>query len=139
MLSSYIALLLIPSSFALLGIGSQQSVAVTGQLLCNGQPASGIRIKLYDDDLTVDSKMDEQYTNNAGVFTVSGSSREVTSIDPKINIYHKCNYYMLCYRKLSISIPSNYVSYGSTARTTYNVGTINLNNQFSGETIDCLN
>jgi hypothetical protein len=35
-------------SDGLLGIGSSQSVDVQGILTCNGQPASGILVKLYD-------------------------------------------------------------------------------------------
>ncbi len=31
-------------------IGRAQSIAVTGQLMCDGQPASGVKVKLYDDN-----------------------------------------------------------------------------------------
>jgi hypothetical protein len=32
--------------------GTVQSAAVRGQLLCNGKPASGVKVKLYDEDDT---------------------------------------------------------------------------------------
>ncbi|EYC11811.1 hypothetical protein Y032_0049g1786 [Ancylostoma ceylanicum] len=140
MRSVYFSLLLLPSCAALFGfIGREQSVAVTGRLICNGVPASGVRVKLYDKELTVDSKMGETRTDSNGIFTLSGRKREVTNIDPKVNIYHKCNYYGFCYKKLGISIPSNFITDGGSPRSTYNIGTINLNNRFSGESIDCIN
>ena len=48
--STYFFLLfaLISSTSALLGIGRTQSVAVSGRLICNGQPASGVKLKLYE-------------------------------------------------------------------------------------------
>jgi hypothetical protein len=33
-----------------LGIGRQQSAGVKGQLVCDGKPAAGVKVKLYDDD-----------------------------------------------------------------------------------------
>ena len=41
---------LFASASALLGlIGSKQGVTVTGRLICNGQPASGVLVKMYED------------------------------------------------------------------------------------------
>ncbi|KAK6738132.1 hypothetical protein RB195_020317 [Necator americanus] len=139
MRSIHAFLLFVPSCVGLLGIGREQSVAVTGRLICNGMPASGVKVKLYDKELTVDSKMAESQTNYNGIFMLSGRKREITNIDPKVNIYHKCNYNGFCYKKLGIRIPSNYITDGSSPRSTYDIGTINLNNKFSGESIDCIN
>lgn len=36
------------TAYALLGIGRTQSTAVRGQLMCNGRPASGVKVKLYE-------------------------------------------------------------------------------------------
>ncbi|KHJ93719.1 Transthyretin-like family protein [Oesophagostomum dentatum] len=136
---TYFSLLFIPTCAALLGMGREQSVAVTGRLMCNGMPASGVKVKLYDKEMTLDRKLDESTTNSSGMFMMSGRKREVTNIDPKVNIYHRCGYYGPCYKKLGINIPQNYVTDGATPRSAYNIGTINLNNQFSGESIDCIN
>nr|CDJ92750.1 Transthyretin domain containing protein [Haemonchus contortus] len=131
---------LIPSCTALLGIiGREQSVAVTGRLICEGRPAGDVKVKLYDKELFFDSKLDEVRTNRNGEFRVSGHKREITTIDPKVNIYHKCNYNGFCYKKLSITIPDNFVSDGALPRATYDIGTINLANKFKGESIDCIN
>lgn len=49
----YLSLLLVPSCAALFGfIGREQSVAVTGQLICNGVPMSGVKVKLFDKELS---------------------------------------------------------------------------------------
>lgn len=39
---------LVSTSYALLGVGRTQSVAVSGRVICNGQPASGVKLKLYE-------------------------------------------------------------------------------------------
>ncbi|KAK6026806.1 Transthyretin-like family protein [Ostertagia ostertagi] len=40
----------------------------------------------------LDKKLDEGRTDGQGWFRLSGSKREITTIDPKVNIYHKCGY-----------------------------------------------
>ncbi|VDK65402.1 unnamed protein product [Cylicostephanus goldi] len=70
---------------------------------------------------------------------MSGRKREITNIDPKVNIYHRCNYFGACYKKIGIHIPPQYVTDGPNPKDTYNIGNINLNNQWSGETVDCIN
>ncbi|PIO74257.1 Transthyretin-like family protein [Teladorsagia circumcincta] len=118
----------------------------------------------------LDSKLDETRTNGNGEFRLSGHKREISTIDPKVNIYHKCNYHGIrdyssmkvkrnewnspehvslsrlyhmvptfCYKKLSITIPDNFVTSGGVPRATYDIGTINLANKFKGESIDCIN
>ncbi|RCN35818.1 Transthyretin-like family protein [Ancylostoma caninum] len=87
-----IFLSLVASSLALLGIGSQQSVAVTGKLNCDGKPAVGVKVKLYEKESLIDVKMDEGKTNKDGEFHLSGHKTEISKIDPKVNIYHKCNH-----------------------------------------------
>ncbi|VDO89349.1 unnamed protein product [Heligmosomoides polygyrus] len=135
-----LALLLVPCCLAVFGfIGRDQSVAVTGHLTCDGMPASGVRVKLYEDEITIDSKLAENRTDASGQFLVSGGKIAVTDLDPKIDIYHKCDYDGPCYKKLVINIPGSYLTDGTVPRTTYDVGTINLANQFSGLTTDCIN
>ena len=91
---------------AILGIGRQQSVAVSGRLICNGQPASGVKVKLYDVEvskcllifsffsllktiLALDRLLQEGQTDQNGAFRVGGSATEISNIDPKLNIYHR--------------------------------------------------
>ena len=103
----WIFLAFIPPSFSLFNyFGGTQSVAVTGWLTCNRSPASGVKVKLYDVNtcwfgiyekikcITVylDHFLGEQLSNSTGGFYVQGSENSVTTIAPKLNIYHKCNY-----------------------------------------------
>ena len=85
-----------------------------------------------------DSKLDESRTSSDGTFSVSGTYRDITTLDPKVNIYHSCNYNGPCSKKVTINIPDYAVASGSSATTNYDIGTINLANQFSGETTDCI-
>ncbi|KIH52150.1 Transthyretin-like family protein, partial [Ancylostoma duodenale] len=126
-----ILLSFVASSLALLGIGSQQSVAVKGKLICDGKPAVGVKVKLYEKESLLDVKMDEGKTDRNGEFLLSGYKTEISTIDPKVNIYHKCNHIGLCYRKFGITIPDDYITKGKTPKKTYDIGTINLANKFT--------
>ncbi|CAO4379836.1 unnamed protein product [Caenorhabditis nigoni] len=123
----------------ILGIGSTQSVAVSGRLICNGRPAANIKLKLYENEILFDRLIQEGRTDSNGQFIVSGSKREITTIDPKLNVYHKCNYNGLCDQKFTIKIPKDYVTSGDRASRTFDIGTLNLANNFPGQSTDCIN
>ncbi|CAJ0598052.1 unnamed protein product [Cylicocyclus nassatus] len=72
----------------------------------------GVEIKLYEKGVFVHRKLDEVTTDNNGSFTVSGTAKEFSKIDPQLNIYHRCNYKGPCYQKLTIKVPSKYISKG---------------------------
>ncbi|EPB77635.1 Transthyretin-like family protein [Ancylostoma ceylanicum] len=130
----------LPYSSCLFGfIGRQQSVAVKGVLECNGKPAANVKVKLYEKEIFFDRKMDEKRTDSSGSFHLSGSKREITNIDPKVNIYHKCNYAGPCYKKIAITIPDNYITWGDRPRSTFDIGRLNLAGKMKGESIDCIN
>ncbi|CAL2050496.1 unnamed protein product [Caenorhabditis brenneri] len=120
-------------------IGTEQSVAVTGKLTCNGEPAAHVRVKLYEKEATLDVLLSEGTTDENGEFKLQGHKVEVSTIDPKLNIYHKCNYKGICYQKSSLTIPDNFITEGEIPQKTFNVGVINLANKFSGDSTDCLN
>uniref|UniRef100_A0A914M785 Uncharacterized protein n=1 Tax=Meloidogyne incognita TaxID=6306 RepID=A0A914M785_MELIC len=110
----------------ILCLGTKQSAAVRGNLICNGKPSVNTKVKLYDQD--------------KGHFELSGSETEVTDIEPKVNIYHNCNDELTpCLLKISIEIPDDYITQGSKPKKTFNVGTLNLEGKFSGQTRDCFN
>ncbi|KAK5983137.1 TransThyretin family domain [Trichostrongylus colubriformis] len=132
-------LTLFPLCDSIFGIGRLQSIAVEGTLNCNGQPMKDVKVKLYDKGLIFDSKLDQKRTNGQGRFRVSGSKREITRIDPKVNIYHKCDYKGPCYKKISLDIPKKYITKGDKPFQTYNIGDLNLASKFKGQTIDCIN
>ncbi|CAA91371.1 Transthyretin-like family protein [Caenorhabditis elegans] len=120
-------------------IGSVQAVRVTGKVTCNGQPAENIKVKLYEKEIVLDKLLDEKSTDGRGSFTLAGNKKELTAIDPHVNIYHKCNYNGVCYKKLKIKIPKSFISEGETADRTFDIGELNLAGSFSGESTDCLN
>ncbi|KAH7723193.1 CRE-TTR-8 protein [Aphelenchoides avenae] len=127
---------------ALPSIGTTQSSAVRGVLMCNGKPSAGTKVKLYDDDrgVDLDDLMDEGVTDSEGRFELKGHETELTSIDPKLNVYHDCNDEDVpCLKKFSVTIPDDYITEGATPTKTFDVGVLNLAGKFSGESRDCLN
>ncbi|GMT15594.1 hypothetical protein PFISCL1PPCAC_6891 [Pristionchus fissidentatus] len=120
--------------------GTVQSASVKGKLTCNGQPAGDIKVKLYDvDTFDPDDLMAEGVSKADGTFALAGSEKENTKIDPKVNIYHKCNHKGLCMKKIAVIIPKDFVSEGEVAERVFDIGEINLAGRFSGESTDCIN
>ncbi|GMS85820.1 hypothetical protein PENTCL1PPCAC_7996, partial [Pristionchus entomophagus] len=128
-------------SFASAGlIGSAQSIAVSGKLMCNDKPAGHVKIKLFDEDSLYDDKLDEGESAANGIFRLAGTDNEVTRLDPKINIYHDCDDGLTpCQRRITIFIPKKYISKGQIATQTYDAGVIQLAGKFAGEKRDCIN
>ncbi|KAI1715213.1 transthyretin-like family domain-containing protein [Ditylenchus destructor] len=127
---------------ALPSIGTTQSAAVRGVLECNGKPSVGTKVKLYDVDrgVDLDDLMDEGVTDSDGRFELRGHETELTSIDPKVNIYHDCNDETVpCLKKIAIVIPDEYITDGEIPKKTFDVGKLNLAGTFSGESRDCFN
>ncbi|VDK47312.1 unnamed protein product [Anisakis simplex] len=143
MIKSLLLLICLPVAFCALGglIGRTQSSAAKGILKCNGKPARGVQVKLYDDDrgVDMDDLMGEATTDQNGYFEVSGSNAEMSTIDPKINIYHDCNDgWKPCQRKVTIMLPDGFVSDGARPKKIYDAGTLELAGKFPGESRDCL-
>uniref|UniRef100_A0A0N5A6H1 Transthyretin-like family protein n=1 Tax=Parastrongyloides trichosuri TaxID=131310 RepID=A0A0N5A6H1_PARTI len=123
-------------------IGRTQSAGVRGRLICDGKPASGVLVKLWDEDDTpgdADDLMAKGKTDRDGNFELKGHTDEMTPIDPKLNIYHDCNDGLKpCQRKFTIKLPNSYISSGKNPKKIYDAGTIQLAGKFPGETRDCL-
>nr|CDJ84225.1 Transthyretin domain containing protein [Haemonchus contortus] len=119
--------------------GRQQSVAVTGKLLCGSKPASGVLVKLWDEDdgPDPDDLLDEDHTKSDGTFTLKGMEKEVSKIDPVFKIYHDCDDGIKPgKRKVKFYIPKSYISVGSTAKRTFDIGVLNLETKFPKEERD---
>ncbi|VDD85115.1 unnamed protein product [Enterobius vermicularis] len=134
---------LIVATEAALGglLGRTQSSGAKGILTCNKRPAAGVLVKLYDDDRGIDTDdlMATTKTDSRGYFELEGYTSEITTIDPKINIYHDCNDELKpCQRKITIYVPDKYVSSGKKAKAIYDAGTIELGGKFKGESRDCI-
>ncbi|KAK5984400.1 Transthyretin family and Immunoglobulin fold domain-containing protein, partial [Trichostrongylus colubriformis] len=70
-----------------------QSAGVKGTLLCGDRPLANTKVKLYDDDTgpDLDDLLAEGTTDSMGQFLLYGSTSEIMTIDPKLNIYHDCD------------------------------------------------
>ncbi|CAJ0598900.1 unnamed protein product [Cylicocyclus nassatus] len=123
-----------------LSLGRTQSTAVEGILMCGEEPAREVLVKLYEHDtFTPDELMDSTESDKHGKFIVSGSAEEIGSIEPKINIYHDCNDGIKpCQRKLTVFVPSAYITSAKRPAKTFNMGILQLEGVFDGETRDCL-
>ncbi|CAK5078612.1 unnamed protein product [Meloidogyne enterolobii] len=107
----------------------RQSAGVRGVLFCGNKPASGMLVKLFDEDdgPDPDDELDSAYTDNQGRFELSGSTMELTNIDPELRIYHDCNMHVpLCKREWVIRIPDKYISSGTSAKRFMELGAVNL-------------
>uniref|UniRef100_A0A914Q591 Uncharacterized protein n=1 Tax=Panagrolaimus davidi TaxID=227884 RepID=A0A914Q591_9BILA len=121
------------------GIGRSQTVSVMGSLKCNGKPAAGILLKLYDHDtFTFDDKLASGRTDHNGDFQITGTGHEFSRITPKFKIYHDCDDWLPCQRKITITIPKNYISNADYATEPYNIGIMELSGKFGGEKRDCI-
>ncbi|CAI2348945.1 unnamed protein product [Caenorhabditis sp. 36 PRJEB53466] len=122
-----------------LAIGFTQSVAVKGKVICNDEPARDVRIKMYDKDLLVDTKLDDKTSDSNGEFYVTGGDSEISSIDPRVNIYHDCDDgWTPCQRRLTIGVPDKYITNGDKPAKVFDLGTIQLAGKWAGETRDCI-
>ncbi|VDN50470.1 unnamed protein product [Dracunculus medinensis] len=122
-------------------IGTMQSAGANGTFVCNGRPEANVLVKLYDQDrlLSTDDLMGETKTDRNGYFRVVGKIREISTIDPKLNVYHDCNDgWKPCQRKFSIKLPDSYVTNGDIPRRIYDVGRMELAGKMPGEERDCL-
>uniref|UniRef100_A0A914DWQ1 Uncharacterized protein n=1 Tax=Acrobeloides nanus TaxID=290746 RepID=A0A914DWQ1_9BILA len=104
--------------------GSLQSAGARGQLLCDGKPASGVRVELYDEDRSdSDELLGQNISSSDGSFHVSGSTSEFSSIDPKLIIHPNC---VGGSDPISIYIPDEFITEGSQADKIYDAGTLEM-------------
>nr|ADN00775.1 transthyretin-like protein 1 [Teladorsagia circumcincta] len=119
----------------------QQSVAVTGKLMCGPRPASGVSVKLWeeDDGPDPDDLLDQGHTSPQGTFTLKGTERELTTIDPALKIYHDCDDGIKPgKRKVKFRIPDSYITNGPVAKRTFDIGVLNLETIFAKEERDLI-
>ncbi|CEF69427.1 Transthyretin-like family-containing protein [Strongyloides ratti] len=107
----------------------QQAVGAKGKLFCGSKPAVGVKVKLWDED--------EGVTDMNGNFSLQGSTRELTTIDPVFKIYHDCDDSIIPgKRKVKFRIPSQYIFAGNTPKYSIDFGILNLETIFVGEERD---
>ncbi|GMR39254.1 hypothetical protein PMAYCL1PPCAC_09449 [Pristionchus mayeri] len=125
--------------FALFGCAlamRDQSIAVTGKLVCGDKPASGVRVKLWEEDTgpDPDDLLDQGYTDTDGSFSLQGGTAELTPIDPVFKVYHDCDDGILPgARKVKFGLPKSYITAGKVPKKTFDIGIINLETIFKQE------
>ncbi|EGT33538.1 CBN-TTR-1 protein [Caenorhabditis brenneri] len=127
-------------------IGRLQSVAVSGQLKCDGKPAVGLRVDLMESDNNLeesgiiddDDFMNYVISDDSGSFSVNGSEIEISGIEPYVNIFHKCDDGMSpCQRVLRINVPKSATVWGDTPTEVFSIGTFELSGKVLGERRSC--
>ncbi|KAK0420996.1 hypothetical protein QR680_015011 [Steinernema hermaphroditum] len=133
-----VVILFLPYSKALFNsIGTVQSTSVKGKLICEDSPAGNISVTLYNSNILKDTLMARGRTNANGEFELSGHATEISSIDPRVYIYHKCgkNDFMInpfnCNRQVKIHIPDEYTTDGKEPKRVFNLGVIQLAARFN--------
>uniref|UniRef100_A0AC35GGW7 Uncharacterized protein n=1 Tax=Panagrolaimus sp. PS1159 TaxID=55785 RepID=A0AC35GGW7_9BILA len=139
----FLVFVIFVSSFFIFGTAiNTQSSGAKGILQCNSMPEANTIIKLFDDDSGIDDDdlMGSTRSNKDGKFEISGYEDELTPIDPKLIIYTDCNDGPKpCQRKITVKIPSIYITSGKIAKKIYDAGVIQLSGTFPGEERDCIN
>ncbi|CAI4226739.1 unnamed protein product [Auanema sp. JU1783] len=134
-------LLILIALFGMTVAMRQQAVGIKGKLMCGPQPASGVKVKLWDEDdgPDPDDVLDEGYTAGDGSFQLQGSERELTNIDPVFKVYHDCDDGIKPgQRKVKFRIPDKYISAGGVPKKIFDIGILNLETIFPKEERDLL-
>ncbi|KAK6043109.1 Transthyretin-like family protein [Cooperia oncophora] len=89
-----------------------QGVAVRGTLRCGPVPANHSKVRIVDIDYGIDpdDTLDDKRTDEQGRFELTGTTRELTPIDPVLYIWHEClDEDTPCSRKLKFVIPKTVI------------------------------
>ncbi|CAD5214415.1 unnamed protein product [Bursaphelenchus xylophilus] len=112
------------------GFGEVQTYSVRGRITCDDQPSNLVTVRMYDyDKISEDDLMAEINTSEDGTFEMTGSSQELTPIEPYLRIYHHCGD---TGEFLFVHCPLNFVYHlpEKGEREVVDVGTIKLRGKF---------
>ncbi|KHJ91812.1 Transthyretin-like family protein [Oesophagostomum dentatum] len=121
----------------------KQGVAVRGVLKCGHVPSNYSKVRIVDIDYgpDPDDTLDEKRTDEHGRFEVTGTTHELTPIDPVLYIWHECRDEQTpCSRKIKFVIPKKFIHNGNpTPEQWIDIGVINLEGAFDDEKRECVN
>uniref|UniRef100_A0A0N4Z135 Transthyretin-like protein 5 n=1 Tax=Parastrongyloides trichosuri TaxID=131310 RepID=A0A0N4Z135_PARTI len=117
----------------------QQTVAVRGRLMCGDEPLANDKVRLWDDStLSTDTQLASVRTNSSGYYELKGSKGATFTMDVKLKFYTDCeDGIMPCQRKITLTIPSKYITKGDNEVKWFDAGTMNLALKFKDEDRDC--
>ncbi|KAK5968543.1 hypothetical protein GCK32_009260 [Trichostrongylus colubriformis] len=86
-----------------------------------------------------DDLLDENFTDKDGRFALTGTTRELTSIEPVLYIYHDCDDGIRpCQKRITIEVPKRFI-HGGTPSQWYDVGTMELTETYPNQDRNCDN
>ncbi|CEF70137.1 Transthyretin-like family-containing protein [Strongyloides ratti] len=109
-------------------IGKTQSVKARGQVFCKTVPTANVIIKLVEKDYITRNDILSTTTSDVdGYFKLKGSCKQFSTIDPFLEIHHRCGLYPPnCHGVVTMEIPKNYITDASEATTWFDAGNIKL-------------
>ncbi|KAK6039949.1 Transthyretin-like family protein [Cooperia oncophora] len=120
----------------------KQGVAVKGRLMCGEKPLRNAKVEIYDLDRNPgdpDDLLDENFSDKDGRFALTGTTRELTDIEPVLYIYHDCEDGIRpCQKRITIDVPKRYIHRG-TPSAWMDVGTMELSMTYPNEDRSCKN
>ncbi|KAK6753154.1 hypothetical protein RB195_012636 [Necator americanus] len=118
----------------------KQGAAVKGRLLCGEKSLRNAKVKLYDLDRNpgdTDDLLDEKFTDKNGEFAVTGTTRELTDIEPVLYIYHDCDDGIRpCQKRITLIVPKRFI-HGGTPKEWLDIGTVNVEMGFPEQDRSC--
>ncbi|CAJ0599658.1 unnamed protein product [Cylicocyclus nassatus] len=118
----------------------KQGVAVKGKLICGDKPLRNAKVKIYDIDRNPgdrDDLLDEKYTDKDGEFALTGTTRELTDIEPVLYIYHDCDDGIRpCQKRITMIVPKRFI-HGGTPKEWFDVGVLNVEMTFPEQDRSC--
>ncbi|KAI1727575.1 transthyretin-like family domain-containing protein [Ditylenchus destructor] len=140
LLVTVLALLFAATSAKIVDSVSTRATRAEGILVCGKQPIVGAYVRLFkgnSDDLN--DILATATTDSSGRFTIEGDTHSKegleAQIDPFLKIYHKCGDEKdkTGYRRFTLRYPRDFVHLGRTARNSYDVGVLNGQIKYPGE------
>ncbi|KAK6015978.1 Transthyretin-like family protein [Ostertagia ostertagi] len=120
----------------------KQGVAVKGRLMCGGTPLRNAKVEIYDLDRNPgdpDDLLDENFSDKDGRFALTGTTRELTSIEPVLYIYHDCEDGIRpCQKRITIEVPKRFIHSGTPSQW-MDVGTMELSMTYPNQDRSCKN
>uniref|UniRef100_A0AC34Q9V9 Transthyretin-like family protein n=1 Tax=Panagrolaimus sp. JU765 TaxID=591449 RepID=A0AC34Q9V9_9BILA len=117
-----------------------RSVEAAGTFLCGKMPAKNVKIVLKREDTDdLNDIIGRTETDSEGKFRVTGNSERFggaqSTIDPVLHIYHKCDKDdAKAFQTFKFRFPRTYTTIGKIPRRQYDIGRINLQIKYPGQT-----
>ncbi|VDK55445.1 unnamed protein product [Anisakis simplex] len=154
-------LILLLATIPLIACGDAppRTTSAKGTLLCGEKPYEDARVRLYRMN-SEDNKeiLDYKVTSSSGMFQVDGNTqgrpKNESIMTPFVRIYHKCDenpqkdasfcsnsplnrfLFIRGFRRFQMQIPAEFVFNGRLAKQAFNLGSMNLQLIFPGETME---